>query len=291
MGGIVLVLFYGSILFCILVCAGKVVHVLRLPLHLKWEYYRESSVYEQVDWWTQEPVSFGEKVKKVLGQVLFLSDYYERNRSFWYVLYLFHVGIYLLILWHAWLFLSAGFIDPERASEIGIVWGHVATGLAFIGGAGILIKRIADEEMKIYYQPIHYIKWAILLLTLAGGFYAVYGYFGDSSTQLFRYVQSQVTFSSLEHKLHPPPATAVHVLFGAFWLVYLPYSHIMRLFLRYYHYLHDDEVPNVKGGAMEKRIGQLLGQSVGWSAPHIQTGKTWAEVATTIPKDKAKEKK
>jgi hypothetical protein len=33
---------------------------------------------------------------------------------------------------------------------------------------------------------------------------------------------------------------------------------------------------------MEKRIGELLGQQVGWSAPHIQTGKSWAEVATTL---------
>ena len=37
----------------------------------------------------------------------------------------------------------------------------------------------------------------------------------------------------------------------------------------------------VGGGAMEQRIGRLLGEQVSWSAPHIQTGKSWAEVATT----------
>jgi nitrate reductase gamma subunit len=292
MGGLVLVLFYGSILFCIIMSAQRAVKIVRLPLHLKWEFYRESSVYEQVDWWTQPPVTFGQKAKSVMAQVLFLRDYYERNRGFWYVLYLFHLGLYLLILWHAWLFLAAAVVDPETASTIGLIWGHVATGLAFVGGAGILIKRITDEELSVYYPAIHYIKWVILLLTLLSGFYAIYFHFDNAASSLLKYVQTQITFSDLGHKLHPPAATAAHVLFASFWLVYLPYSHIMRLFLRYYHYLRYDEVPNVRGGKMEKKIGELLGQSVAWSAPHIQTGKSWAEVATTLPatgKSKPKE--
>jgi nitrate reductase gamma subunit len=292
MGGFVLVLFYGSILFCIITAVGRLIKIARLPLHLKWEFYRDSSVYEQEDWWTKPPVSFWQKAGAMILDVLFLREYFRRNRSFWIYLYLFHVGIYLLILWHAWLFIAGAVVDPDTVSKVGLVWGHTATVLAFLGAAGILIKRITDTELSIYYPPVHYIKWVVLLLTLLGGFYAVYIYFGDNAVNLFRYVHSQVTFSDLQHKLHPPPATAAHVLFAAFWLVYLPYSHIMRLFLRYYHYLRDDEVPNVRGGAMEKRIGRLLGQPVAWSGSHIQTGKSWAEVATTLPpmgKNKPKE--
>ncbi|HME46274.1 MAG TPA: respiratory nitrate reductase subunit gamma [Syntrophorhabdales bacterium] len=290
MGALVVVLFYGSILFCIVFATARLIRIYRLPLHIKWEFYRDSSVYEQVEWWTKPQIGFWQKAGAMMLDVLFLRDYYDKNRGFWIYLYTFHVGIYLLIVWHAWLFLVAPFVDPETASSVGLFLGHVATALAFVGGLSILIKRATDEELSVYYPPIHYVKWVAMLLTLASGFYAIYFYFNNETPALLKYVQSQVTFSDLEHKLHPPPATATHVLFASIWLVYLPYSHIMRLFLRYYHYLHDDEVPNVRGGEMEKRIGELLGQQVSWSAPHIQTGKSWAEVATTpAPKNTSKE--
>src|SRR5271157_653690 len=271
MGALVVVLFYGSILFCIVFATARLIRIYRLPLHIKWEFYRDSSVYEQVEWWTKPQIGFWQKAGAMMLDVLFLRDYYDKNRGFWIYLYTFHVGIYLLIVWHAWLFLVAPFVDPETASSVGLFLGHVATALAFVGGLSILIKRATDEELSVYYPPIHYVKWVAMLLTLASGFYAIYFYFNNETPALLKYVQSQVTFSDLEHKLHPPPATATHVLFASIWLVYLPYSHIMRLFLRYYHYLHDDEVPNVRGGAMEKRIGRLLGQPVAWSGSHIQT--------------------
>jgi nitrate reductase gamma subunit len=285
----VVFLFYGSILFCLVASTMKIVGFVTTPLHLKWGYYEGSSVYESPEWWTRPHITFFDKFKPVILDILFLRSYYERNRKFWFCLYVFHLGLYLLILWHGWLFLASMVVDPKTASSVGLIWGHIATALAFFGSLGILVQRIADKELSLYYAPIHYIKWFVMLITLAGGFYAVHVYFEASMLATLEYVRTQVTFGDLSHKLHPPPATAAHVLFGAIWLIYLPFSHVLRLFFRYYHALRFDEVPNVRGGPIESRIKELLGKRVDWSASHIQSGKTWAEVATQLPEEKKKE--
>ncbi len=280
MGGLILVVFYGSILFCLIVSALKIVHYASAPLHLHWEIFQGSSLYESTDWWDHPPVRFLEKLKTVAADLFFLRGYYRRDRELWIVLYLFHLGIYLLILWHIWLFAGSVLLDVSRASAFGRVWGHLATGLAFAGGAGILLQRIAHEDLRIYYPPIHYIKWIFILITLLGGFYSVDFYFGGKMPALLKYVRDQVTFQDFEHKIHPALATGSHALFASVWLVYLPFSHMMKLFFRYYHHLRWDEVPNRKGSLVEARIKALLTLPITWSAPHIRSGKTWSEVAS-----------
>ena len=226
---------------------------------------------------------FSQKLRALLLDVLFLREFYQRNRKFWYGLYAFHAGLYLLILWHVWLFAGSVLTDIETASAFGWVWGTGATALAFVGGVVILIQRITDEDLRVYYPPIHYVKWVFILLTLLGGMYAVDVHFKSSMPDLLKYVREQVTFSDFEHKLHPAFGPALHVLFASAWLVYLPFSHVFQLFFRYFHHLRWDEVANVKGGAVEARIKDLLERPVTWSASHIPAGKRWREVATEQP--------
>jgi nitrate reductase gamma subunit len=190
------------------------------------------------------------------------------------------MGLYLLIAWHAWLFIRAVIGGAETASSIGWVWGTGATAMTFVGGAVILWMRVKDKELKVYYPPIHYVKWVFLLLTLLGGVYAVDLHFKSSVPALLKYVRDQVTFSDFEHKLHPALAPALHVLFASVWLIYLPFSHVFQLFFRYYHALRWDEVPNVRGSEIERRIKEHLDRPVTWSAPHIPSGKRWREVAS-----------
>ena len=284
MGGVVLGIFYGSILFCVIASIVRVVKYVNAPLHLRWELYRGSSVYELSDWWTKTHVSFKEKLISVAKDIFLLREYYHRNRGFWYFLFPFHIGLYLLILWHAWLFIGAVTIDIETAPFWGLVWGGVAAALVFVGGAGILIKRITDEKLKVYYPPIHYLKWVFVLVTLVGGFYAVQFYYGASMPAVMGYVKGQLAFE-WEHKLNPPLFSALHVLFVVPWLIYIPFSHMMQLFFRYYHELRWDHVPNLRGSDIERRVKKLLNQPIGWSAPHIQSGKSWGEVAQGMPED------
>ncbi len=282
MGGLILFIFYGSILFFILAMALRVRKCINVPVHLHWELYKGSSVYELKEWWEKTHNTFGEKLWSMLLDLLFLREFYHRNRGFWYPLYVFHLGLYLLILWHAWLFIRAVTGGIESASVFGWIWGTFSSLLTIIGGVAILIMRIKDEELKVYYPPIHYIKWIFLLLTLVGGVIAVDVHFQSSMPSLLKYVREQVTFANFEHKLHPALAPALHILFASVWLVYLPFSHVFQLFFRYYHFLRWDDVPNVKGSEIGRRIKEHLERPVTWSAPHIQSGKRWSEIASEL---------
>jgi len=278
----ILFIFYGSILFFIIVTALRVRRCVHVPIHLHWELYKGSSIYELNEWWTKTHSTFGQKLWSMILDILFLREFFHRNRKFWYPLYVFHIGLYLLILWHAWLFIRAVVADIETVSIFGWVWGTLSTLLTFIGGFAILLMRMTDEELKLYYPPIHYVKWIFLLLTLVGGVYAVDVHFKSSMPVLLKYVREQVTFVDFEHKLHPAFGPALHILFASVWLVYLPFGHVFQLFFRYYHYLRWDDVPNTRGGIIEKGVKELLERPVTWSAPHIQSGRRWREIASEL---------
>jgi len=280
MGGLVLFIFYGGIVFFLVASVYRGIQYASAPLHAHWDLYRTNSIYALTDWWTRPEHSFGRKLGSMLLDILFLREFYHRNRRLWYPLYAFHAGLYLLFCWHLWLFVSAVTTNIETASSIGWVWGTFSTFLAFVGAAGILIMRIVDEDLKVYYPPIHYIKWVFILLTLIGGMVAVDVHFKSNMPVLLKYVREQVTFADFEHKLHPALAPALHVLFAAMWLIYLPFSHVFQVFFRYYHTLRWDEVPNKPGSEVEKKVKEFLKRPVTWAAPHISSGKTWEEVAT-----------
>lgn len=106
---------------------------------------------------------------------------------------------------------------------------------------------------------------------------------------VLEYVKHQLAFE-LEAKLHPPAASAAHVLLVSPWLIYLPFSHIMQLFFRYYHEVRWDHLPNLRGSTIAKIVPRLLNQPLSWTAPHIQTGKRWIEVAQELPKEATKAK-
>ena len=278
----ILFIFYGSILFFIIATALRIKRCVNAPIHLHWELYKGSSVYEWTDWWTRTYSPFGKKLLSMVLDLLSLREFYHRNRRFWYPLYAFHIGLYLLILWHAWLFIRAVVGSTETVSAFTWVWGTLSTLLTFMGGLFIFIMRMRDEELKVYYPPVHYLKWIFLLLTLMGGVVSVDIHFHSSMPALLKYVREQVTFQNFEHKFHPAVAPGLHVLFASVWLVYLPFSHVFQLFFRYYHYLRWDEVANIRGSKIERRIKEHLERPATWSAPHIQSGKRWREVAIEL---------
>ena len=285
----VVFIFYGSMLFLAIAVVVRLIRYVRAPVHLRWEMHRESSVYEKSEWWTKTEISFLGKLKSAALDILLQREYYHNNRSFWYLLICFHVGLFLLIIWHAWLFIVALVINVEAAPTWGIVWGHVATAMITIGGLGILIKRLTDADMKAYYARTHHLKWLFIVATLAGGFYSVQFFFEGSSVEVVRYVNDQLQFE-MSHKLSPAVVPALHMLFISAWMVYLPFSHTLKLFFRYYHELRWDHVPNVRGSSLEKRIESLLERRVSWADSHIQTGKKWGEVAAGMPEDKLEPK-
>ncbi len=279
MGALILFIFYGAIVFFLVASFYRGMKYASAPLHVHWDLYRTNSIYAVTDWWTKSENPFRKKLGSMLLDILFLREFYHRNRRLWYPLYAFHAGLYLLIFWHLWLFVSAVTVNIERASSFGWAWGTFSTGLTFVGAAGILLLRIVDGDLRVFYPPIHYIKWAFILLTLIVGMVAVDVHFKSSMPALLKYVREQVTFADFEHKLHPALFPALHVLLAAMWLIYLPFSHVFQVFFRYYHSLRWDEAANKPGSEVEKKVKESLKRPVTWAAPHISSGQTWEEVA------------
>ena len=54
MGAMILFIFYGSILFFILATTLRVRKSMNAPIHLHWELYKGSSVYELTEWWGKQ---------------------------------------------------------------------------------------------------------------------------------------------------------------------------------------------------------------------------------------------
>jgi nitrate reductase gamma subunit len=213
----------------------------------------------------------------MLLDVLLLREFYHRNRSFWLFLFLFHAGLYLLFIWHLWLFGTAVILPLESAWTGGLPFGHAATALSLVGGSGIVVLRIIDPGLRVYYPRIQYLKWFLILLILAGGVVAVVFHFESDMPQLLRYVHTQVAFQDLELKLHPALWPASHVFFVSIWLIYLPFSHVLGIPLRYYQRLRWDELANRAGSTVERRVNEQLSRPIDWSAPHIKPGERWRE--------------
>ncbi len=278
MGGLVLLLFYGSILFCVAASAVRTRRYLSAPLPLRGEIYRSGPVDELTDRSAGSSRGFGEQVRGMILDVLLLRDFCLRNKGFWYFLIPFHAGIYLLLVWHLWLFITALVLPADSAWGGGIILGHLATAFCLIGGVGILLRRLVDPESRVYYPRLHYLKWVLIILLLLTGLLAVVLHFDSSTSELVRYVKAQVTFQELELKLLPALAPASHVFLVSFLLLYLPFSHTLQVFFRYYQQLRWDDALIARGSAMERKVEEHLSRPVSWSAPHVGSGRSWGQV-------------
>ncbi len=89
----------------------------------------------------------------------------------------------------------------------------------------------------------------------------------------------------------PIPETSgivmLELILFAIFLLYMPFTRMTHFFAKYftYHQVRWEDSPNLPGGQWEGKISEVLNFGVSWQAPHIQTGKTWAEVATEMPQE------
>ena len=172
-----MVIFYGSILFCIIASLYKMYTYARFPVRLRWEVYKAGSVYELSNWWTRKGITSGQKLGNMVKNAAVLKDYYKNNKLFWAPLYPFHLGVYLLITWHIWLFIYPLLFQKEWPVGYSLIWGHTATGLMFAGALGVLALRIFSRTLRATYPKRNYLKWLIIMLAAGTGYIAVEYYF------------------------------------------------------------------------------------------------------------------
>lgn len=292
-------LLYICLMFFIVAFVAKAIKYSRMPIHLRWELYpvahevgHESggSYLEEVDWWSKA------RRRSVLGELKYMAregllfeKCYHNNRGLWYFTYPFHIGLFLLLIWLTLLLLGAllmiagvSFAQPNTlvtaVKYLTLAAGGPGLIISAFGCAGLLIKRLRDENLKPYTARTDYFNLSLTLAILLSSL--VSWLWLDPLFDTARgFTESLVTFSPATGV---NPAALVSLTLFSIFLVYMPFTmmHGLAKYFTYHRVAWDDE-PNVGGGKLERKVQVCLMQPVNWSAPHTQRGKTWSEIAST----------
>jgi nitrate reductase gamma subunit len=311
MGTFIAVLTYVAYIFIVAMYTVKAVQWFKMPVHLRWDLYPVihennykygGSYYEEKDWWTK---TRHKNLWRSLGYALkdnfYLGEYFKRDRGYWYVLYPWHLSFILIITFHILCFFGGiamyfGLaVTPDSPSAFGRLFyytiflsGVPSFILGTIGSIGLLFRRLSDEGLRLLATPMNFFNYGFFTVVFFSGFYA-WAFVDPNFAEYLAYWKGLVTWKPIE--LHG--GAAAHIIFFMLFLIYLPFTrsfhYISRLFA--YFFIRWEDEPNLKGSRLEKKIEGMLGQRVTWAGPHIQTGKTWAEVATEVKFPEKKEAK
>ena len=304
---------YLAVLVFVVVTAKKVLSIMGMPRHLRWDLYPvahdgpEGSPYQELDHWEKaRRVSLAHELAEMAEEILLLKRTFQHNRKMWNFSYPMHAGMYLVIAWLGLVAFGAvlQMVTGIKISSVSTVfWAQMLNGLTVFTGVagliaglygtlGLLYIRLTDEELKDFSPPITFLNLYLLIALFAVGLVAWFTV--DPSFALARdYTASLISFNPMA----VPTVMAVEIfLFGAF-LIYLPFSRMLHFAAKYffYHNIMWEDEPVTKGSQLEKDIVGYLGYEMKWSANHIVPDGSWLKQAGTNPtvevkKDEAKSK-
>ncbi len=298
---------YLGLAVFVIACIARVVMWAKMPIHMRWELYPVAhepaakvryggSFMEEVDWWQKprETSVLGE-LKVMVPEILFLVALREHNRPMWWRSFPFHFGLYLVIAATV-LMMVAGVVGAVApgilAGGVGgvvqmavTVLGVAGLVLGLVGAIGLLQRRRSDKALRMYSAPADYFNLVLFIVAFGvalATFLAVDRDFSLVSAFVGNLVTFQLAALPAAGAAAALPVAAVVLM--AFTVAYIPLTHMSHFIGKYfaYHAIRWNDEPNLPGGRQEKKIQEMLGKPVTWSAPHIRGGgtRTWAEVAT-----------
>ncbi|RPF42523.1 nitrate reductase gamma subunit [Thermodesulfitimonas autotrophica] len=255
-----------------------------MPLHLRWELYplplepkhhHGGSYMEEVDY-VRKP-RHHIRINGILdmaSEVFLLKKVKEYNKyGMWPFSFCMHWGIYLMCFWAVLLVVEEVF-NWGAISPLSNVVGAVAIIAGAFGSLGLILKRVGIAELAAYTAPVDYFNLFFLLAIFATGIIAwvTDPYFFDDARA---YVAGAVTLQPVT----VPFWVALQFLIFELFLLYMPFSKLFHYVAKYFtidKVLWDD-ILNVKGSAVDKKITSQLSYKLTWAGPHIVPGKTWVE--------------
>ncbi|MFN3305562.1 MAG: respiratory nitrate reductase subunit gamma [Candidatus Kapaibacteriota bacterium] len=292
--------FYIGLITFISLVIYKGIKIATSPVHLRWELYPVAhekgkasyggSYLEEFEWWTK-PLKkdfFGE-LWTMFQEIIFLKGVWEHNRSLWFGSAPFHYALYLYILFT--LLTIVGLIFGFHPFDNSIEFNYfayflnlilsIASILGIIGSIILLFKRIFDVNLRLYSNPSHYFN-----IILIGALYATSFIWVIDSNQaigeISGFYYAVFTFSTIPNL---PISGYIHFYLLAFFMFYLPFTHMTHFFMKYftYHKVRWDDEPNFPDSKIRKKLMEQLNFPVRWSAPHIGADgrKTWLVIASS----------
>jgi len=293
------VLTYFGYVFVTAMYTVKAVKFLHLPRHLRWELYpvihEEKYRYGGSYFEDLNGIEGGRRkawsrsILFLLKEYFTLGEYFKRRKGYWLALYPWHVGFILIICFHIFTFFAAlamvlGLpVSSDSPIFAGKAFYYVVllVGLvSFISGAlgsiGIMIKRIADYDLRAYATPQNYFTYLFCLAVFLSGLYA--WAFVDPTFAEYRHFWVGLITAT---PVGVAPGAALHIILFDLFLIYLPFTRSMHYVTRLFAFIlirWDDE-PNRRGSKLEAELMNLFGEKPTWAAPHFKQGKTWGEQA------------
>ena len=271
-------------------CGWRALKWARAPEHVRWDLYpvahepgrdHGGSRLEQKDWWTRpRRKSHWGEISFMMMEILLLRGVWENNRKVWWGSLPFHWGLYLLVVATAGLVVAGLGFSPGWLMSLLTLLGAVGGLLTALGALILLVLRSTERRLRPYTTPAD--KLNLALLVVVGALSAAVALVPPGMAA------AAAAVGSILH-LQAPSASnllGLQMALAALFLLYLPFTRMIHFFSKYFTY-HDvrwDDRPVLPGSAMERKLKAALNFGVDWSAEHVKTGKTWAEVATTLPK-------
>ena len=289
-----LLVFWMWLAFAVFVvgCGWRGLRWARAPVHLRWDLYpvaheprpHGGSYLEEKEWWTKpRHVSLAGEAIVMAEEILLLKGVWEHNRKVWWASFPFHWGLYLLIVTTGGLALAAVGLRAEAWLSLLAVVGGVGGGLLAAGSLALLWLRSTEPKLRPYTAPLDLANLAVLVIL--GGL--------SLTVAVQDMAGAAAAMEDLLRFRTPGPLTpvlAAHMAVAGLFLLYFPLTRMVHFFAKYftYHAVRWDDRPRQVGTALDRSLAAALNFGVTWAAPHVRTGKTWAEVATTLPGDAKK---
>jgi nitrate reductase gamma subunit len=286
---LVLWVWFGGAVF-VLGCAYRAYRYASAPEHLRWDLYpvahepspHGGSYLEEKEWWTKpRKTSLVGEAVFMAEEIFLLRGVFKHNRVLWWGSFPFHWGLYLMVLTTFGLLAAALDLGGPVGLAALALLGGLGGALLTVGSLVLLFLRARDPRLRPYTAPVDLLNLGLLaVLGVLSVLVAVGG---------MKPVAAAVADLARWRPLSVSTLLGTQMVVASLFLLYLPATRMVHFFSKYftYHAVRWDDRPRETGSALDRRLRAALEYGVDWSAPHVRTGRTWAEVATNLPDKRA----